>query len=80
MQFVGVPSSDTTENMRAFVERHGLGHVRQAVDLDREVWNAFGIPAQPAWVFVAPDGTVTRHLGPLSAGGLAEALDALLAS
>jgi peroxiredoxin len=75
---IGVPSSDTLEAMRDFVDRHGLEDVPQAVDLEREVWNAFRVPAQPAWAFVTPDGEVTRHLGPLDLDGIEQALTDLL--
>lgn len=77
---LGVPSSDSLENMQAFVDRHGLEDLRHAVDLDREVWSAFGVPGQPAWGFVTPQGEVTRHIGPLFGDGLVDALDALLAN
>jgi hypothetical protein len=73
-----VPSSDTLDAMRGFVDRHGLGDVPQAVDLERDVWAAFGVPAQPAWAFVGPDGEVTRHLGPLAGEALDAALEQLL--
>lgn len=77
-----MPSRDDEAAMAEFVDRHGLGHVRHAVDLDQVVWNAFGIRAQPAWVFVDGDtaqattqfGTLTPEeldaaLGELEAGG-----------
>jgi hypothetical protein len=75
---VGVPSSDTTENMAAFVDRHDLGELHHAVDLDRVVWAAFGVPGQPSWGFVSADGEVSRHIGPLFGDGLTARLDTLL--
>jgi peroxiredoxin len=76
---IGVPSSDTVEAMRGFVERHGLQDVPQAVDHDRVVWDRFSIPGQPAWAFVhATTGEVRRHLGPLGAEGISAALDDLV--
>lgn len=59
MEIIGVASRDTAEAMAAFVERHDLGHVPHAVDADGQVWAAFGIRGQPAWVFV--DGATGEH-------------------
>jgi peroxiredoxin len=79
VEIIGVPSSDTLDNMDAFVQRHGLDGVRQAVDLDRDVWRAFGVPGQPSWGFVTPGGETSTHIGPLFGDGLVQALEELLA-
>jgi hypothetical protein len=73
-----VPSSDTIENMQAFVDRHGLGVVEHAVDMDRVVWRSFDIPGQPSWAFVTPAGETMRHIGPLFGDELTAALDDLV--
>lgn len=51
-EIIGVPSRDTEAAATAFVERHGLSHVRHAYDAEGQVWAAFSIVGQPAWVFV----------------------------
>lgn len=64
--------------MAAFVERHGLGHVRHVADLDGRVWSAFAIPSQPAWVFVDGDtGEHTTTFGALDDEELTAAVSAL---
>jgi hypothetical protein len=42
---IGVPSSDSLENMAAFVDRHELEDLRHAVDLDRVSGTRSGCPA-----------------------------------
>lgn len=67
--------------MAEFVDRHDLGHVRHAVDVDGVVWNAFEIPAQPAWVFIdGATGQVTTRFGALTAQELSSELATLEAS
>lgn len=58
---------DDRAAMRAFVERHALGALTHVVDEDGTLWERFGVPGQPAWVFLDRDGQVVdRHLGPLA--------------
>jgi peroxiredoxin len=49
---------------QAFVERHGLTF-DNLIDPTGELFARFGVPAQPAWAFVAADGTVATVLGAL---------------
>lgn len=78
VEIIGVPSRDDEEAMTEFVERHDLGHVRHAVDQDQQVWGAFGVPGQPAWVFVDGEtGEATRRFGALSPEELVAVLDEL---
>lgn len=80
---MGVPSRDTVEAMRDFVERHGLQDIPQAADVEGRVWAANEVIGQPAWVFIDGDSgstaTVTSHLGALGGEGLAQRIDELLA-
>lgn len=48
--------------MQDFEDRHGLTFPSLRDD-DGNLFAHFGVPAQPAWVFVAADGTATTHLG-----------------
>jgi hypothetical protein len=64
--------------MRAFVDRHGLEGMPQAVDDDGELWTRFGVRVQPAWVFVAPDGATETVLGALYDDALFARIDTFL--
>jgi hypothetical protein len=50
----------------------------QALDNNGDLFNHFGVPAQPAWIFVRGDGTSTRHLGALEPADLESALHELV--
>lgn len=47
-------------------------------DEEGDVWGAFDILSQPAFVFIDDDGTVVDRTGSLGADGLAERLDDLV--
>jgi hypothetical protein len=64
--------------MQDFVDRHGLTFV-QADDDAGAVFAHFGVPYQPAWVFVSADGNVERVEGALDDADLTAKLDALAA-
>lgn len=74
---VGFAGRDDVGPMRDFVDRHDLGFLAHAVDDDGGLWSAFGVRAQPAWVFLAADGTRDVFYGALSEGDLTERLEAL---
>lgn len=57
--------------MLDFVERHGLTF-DSLLDGNGDLFARFGVPYQPAWVFVAVDGTVTRAQGTLTADRIDE--------
>ena len=77
---VGFAGRDDVGPMRDFVDRHDLGFLAHAVDADGSLWSAFGVRAQPAWVFVAPDGTREVFYGALSESDLTSRLEALEAA
>ncbi len=66
-------------SMQAFEDRHGLTFP-SLNDQTGELFARFGVPGQPAWVFVAPDGTATRSLGALSESSLEAELANLAAA
>lgn len=78
MTFVGIPAKDTDDAMRAFVERHGLHGMVQAVDDDGSLWARFGVAYQPAWVFLSADGDVDLVAGALYDEALFARIDAFL--
>jgi len=73
---VGVSWQGTESAMQAFVDDHGLTFP-QALDDDGSLFARFGVPYQPAWVFVTADGEADVHLGALEPDELAERLGAL---
>jgi thiol-disulfide isomerase/thioredoxin len=56
--FVGVAARDEVPNMRKFVEQHGLSGFAHLADTDLAIWKRFGVVEQPAYAFIAKDGTV----------------------
>ena len=75
---LGVAWSGANADMRAFQERHGLTFP-SLDDQTGELFTHFGVPGQPAWVFVAADGAVSRTIGSLEPEQLRRALDRLAA-
>ena len=73
---VGVSWQGTEAQMQAFVEEHGLTFP-QALDADGSLFARFGVPYQPAWVFVTAEGDSDLHVGALDASELDERLSAL---
>lgn len=64
--------------MEEFVTRHDLDGVPHIADPDGEIWEQFGVVAQPAWVFVDGEtGDTDRVLGVLPASDLEARLAAL---
>jgi hypothetical protein len=51
--------------MQGFVDRHGITF-QNMNDQTGELFSRFGVPAQPAWVFVTPDGSATTYLGAMA--------------
>lgn len=56
--FLGMAGRDSQDAMQEFVGKYGLEGMPQAVSEDGTLWARFGVPYQPAWVFVNDDGTV----------------------
>ena len=63
--------------MRAFVERHSITFP-SVVDRPGAIFAEFGVPYQPAWVFIDADGTTTRFQGSLGEDELRVRLDELI--
>ena len=51
--------------MQDFVNENGLSFTN-INDEAGEVFAQFNVPYQPAWVFIAKDGTVTTRIGVIS--------------
>lgn len=76
--FLGVPGIGEPDAMRAFVEETGTGGFEHVVDDDGSLWQRFGVVAQPAFAFIAPDGTVEVFAGALGADALRERAESLV--
>jgi hypothetical protein len=70
---------DSTEAMQRFVDEYALAFP-QAVSEDGSLWARFGVPYQPAWVFVDDDGRATVIQGALPEDELRTLLDELASS
>lgn len=75
--FVGVAALDEVPAMNQFVANFQLGGFTHLADTDTSVWRHFGVTQQPAFAFVAPNGTVEVVKGTMPAPDLAQRLDAL---
>ncbi|MGV8964643.1 MAG: redoxin domain-containing protein [Cellulomonas sp.] len=76
--FLGVPGIGKQDAMRAFVEETGTGGFEHVVDDDGSLWQRFGVISQPAFAFIAPDGTVEVFAGALGADELRERAQSLV--
>lgn len=75
--FVGVAAQDQVPAMRGFVSRYGVGSFTHLADLNGQVWQRFGVTAQPAYAFLGADGSVQVVKGSLTEPELAERVHAL---
>ncbi len=64
--FVGVAARSDVAAMQAFASRNNLGFTNLN-DADGSLWARFGVPWQPAYLFVKADGTSTFVNNPTSA-------------
>jgi peroxiredoxin len=65
--------------MLDFIGRHGLTFPSLR-DNSGDVFARYDVPFQPAWVFIAADGDVTKVQGSLDAESLVPFIDDLLAT
>jgi hypothetical protein len=59
---VGVAWAGNQSSYGSFVERHGLTFVNLD-DTAGDIYAKYKVPYQPAWVFVAKDGSATSRIG-----------------
>ena len=59
------------------MDKYGLQAMPQAVSEDGSLWGRFGVPAQPAWVFIRPSGEYEVVLGSMPLSDLQATLDEL---
>ncbi len=73
-----MPGKAGPGEMRAFIERHGLGFVPNAADPGGELWSKLGVRAPPTWIFVGADGKSTVEFGDFEPDQLKARFDKLL--
>ncbi|WP_283138727.1 TlpA family protein disulfide reductase [Rhizohabitans arisaemae] len=76
--FVGVGGRDDRESMAGFVKRTDTADVTHIADEQGEVRQRLGVAGDSTFVFVKPDGSLTRVSGPLVITTLAAHVDKLL--
>ena len=65
MGFLGVAWRDTEDAMEAFLAEFGLTSFPHLNDQGEEYFARFGVPYQPAWVFLDSSGQGVVALGAL---------------
>ena len=76
---LGVAWNGTTQAMSDFAIKHGLTFA-SVNDAEGKIFEQFGVPVQPAWVFIARDGAITTRLGAIDEVSLGTELQKLGAS
>lgn len=77
VRFVGVAAQDDVAAMQDFVDEHDLSTFDHLADVDAKVWQRFGVTYQPAYAFIATDGSVDVVKGGMDESELADHVDAL---
>jgi hypothetical protein len=70
---------DSSDAMQGFIDTFSL-EFPQAVSEDGSLWARFGVPYQPAWVFVNDDGSAQVVQGAIPEQDLTGILDQLIAA
>ena len=70
---------DSSDAMQGFIDTFSI-EFPQAVSEDGSLWARFGVPYQPAWVFVNDDGRSQVVQGAIPEQDLSGILDQLIAA
>jgi len=73
---IGVAWNGSAESMNDFVARHGISF-QNISDNDGKIFAQFGVPYQPAWVFIKQNGDATTHIGAIDEVSLERELQQL---
>ncbi len=65
--------------MQDFIDEFGLDSFPHLNDADERLFARFGVPFQPAWVFIDSKGDAARVLGSVPEADLARILEDLAA-
>ncbi len=77
--FLGIAGLGPISDMQAFVAETGTSGFEHVADLDGQLWQRFGVVAQPAFVFIDGDGAAELYAGGLDAEQLRDVADELVA-
>ncbi len=77
--FLGIAGLGPVSDMQAFVAETGTSGFEHVADLDGQLWQRFGVVAQPAFVFIDGDGAAELYAGGLDAEQLRDVADELVA-
>lgn len=77
---LGIAGRDDLRDMKEFVAEFGVGGFEHVADEDVEIWKAYGITTQPAFVFINDDGTTETLISALGLEGLTSRVEALAAA
>lgn len=66
--------------MEEFVNDHGVTGFDHIADEETEIWSAYEVTSQPAWVFINDDGSRETLVSALGRDGLTERVEGLIAS
>lgn len=80
VNILGVAGRDDLRDMEEFVAEYGVEGFEHVADEDVEIWMAYGITTQPAFVFINDDGTSETLISALGLEGLTSRVEALAAS
>jgi thiol-disulfide isomerase/thioredoxin len=80
LTFLGVAGRGPLDDMKQFVDDTDIATITHVADETGEVWNKFGITAQPSFVFVAADGRAQVFVGGLYAPDLRRIADEIIAA
>ena len=73
---MGVAWTGSGGDMQDFINENGLSFIN-INDEPGEIFARFGVPYQPAWVFISRNGTATTRIGIISDSELEEELNNL---
>lgn len=79
VEVIGVAWAGTESDYAGFIERHGITFANIS-DTDGEVYARFGVPYQPAWVYLDTDGTSRVRRGSMNEDSALAELEALAGS
>ncbi len=63
--FLGIPGLGSRDEMQGFVADTGVGALTHLPDEQGDLWSAYGVTSQPAWVFITPSGKASAFSGAL---------------
>jgi thioredoxin-related protein len=79
IRFLGIAWRDSEEAMQDFIDEFGLDSFPHVNDVDERLFARFGVPFQPAWVFIDSQGNAARVLGSVPEQDLVAILEDLAA-